>query len=82
MPTTQDGLRALVLELIGDIAPDADVATLDPSDSMQDQLGMDSMDFLNLVTALHDRLGVNIPERDYPKLASLDDAVAYLAARS
>ena len=36
------------------------------------------MDFLNFVTAMHRRLGIDVPEIDYPKLATLDGAVAYL----
>jgi acyl carrier protein len=39
------------------------------------------VDFLNFVLALHERLGVDIPEVDYPKMASLDGAVAYLTAK-
>lgn len=38
------------------------------------------MDFLNLIVALHERTGIEIPERDYPKLSTLDAAVAYLLA--
>ena len=40
------------------------------------------MDFLNFVLALHDRLGVDIPETDYSHLFTLDEAVAYLAAKA
>jgi acyl carrier protein len=45
-----------------------------------EQLDIDSMDFLNLIVALHERTGIEIPERDYPKLSTLDAAVAYLLA--
>ena len=37
------------------------------------------MDFLNLVTALHDETGIDVPERDYPQLASIDGFVTYVA---
>ncbi len=40
------------------------------------------MDFLNFVLALHERLGIDIPEVDYPRLYSLDSAVDYLASAS
>lgn len=49
---------------------------------MQDDLELDSMDFLNLVTALHQQLGLDIPETDYPKIATLALAVGYLKGRS
>jgi acyl carrier protein len=39
---------------------------------------IDSMDFLNLVTALHDETGIDVPERDYPQVATIDGFVAYL----
>ena len=41
----------------------------------------DSMDFLNFITAIHHRLGIDIPEVDYPKLVTLDGAVQYLEAK-
>jgi acyl carrier protein len=48
--------------------------------NLRDQLDLDSMDVLNLVVALHGTLGVEIPEADYPRLATLDDCVEYLAS--
>jgi acyl carrier protein len=39
------------------------------------------MDFLHFVVALHDRLGVDIPEAEYGKLSSIDAIVSYLAAK-
>ena len=38
------------------------------------------MDFLNIIVAVHEQTGIEIPERDYAKLSTLDDAVAYLLA--
>lgn len=46
---------------------------------LQNDLGLDSMDILNFVTALHERLGVSIPEIDYPRIATVQEARAYLA---
>ena len=53
---------------------------LDGSVELAEQLDIDSMDFLNLVTAVSERTGIDIPERDYPKLRTLDDAIVYLSA--
>ena len=55
-------------------------ASVDPAADLREALDIDSMDFLNFVTAIHHRLGVEIPEIDYPKLVTLDGAVAYIAA--
>lgn len=77
---TDGELRETVLRVLGEIAPEADPAMLKPDVSFRDQLDIDSMDFLNFAIALHEELGVEIPEADYPKLATLDGCVEYLAA--
>jgi acyl carrier protein len=76
-----DHLRATVLRVLGDIAPEADLASLKPDLAFREQLDLDSMDMLNFVVGLHAALGVEIPEADYPRLATLDACVEYLAAR-
>lgn len=76
-----DDLRATVLRVLGDIAPEADLASLKPDLAFREQLDLDSMDMLNFVVGLHAALGVDIPEADYPRLAALDACVEYLAAR-
>lgn len=73
--------RTVLLEALHRVAPEADASTIDPAGDLRDQLELDSMDFLNLVTAVGERLGFEIPERDYPHLASLDGFVAYLGAK-
>jgi len=79
---TKDELRAAVLQSLGEIAPEADPAGIKPDLAFRDQLDLDSMDFLNFVVALHERLGVDIPEADYPRLATLDGCVEYLVQRA
>ncbi len=78
---TREDIRQVVWGVLGDIAPEADLATLKPDVSIRDQLDIDSMDFLNVIIALHQVLGVEIPESDYAQLATLDGAVAYLGQR-
>ena len=77
---SEDEIRSLVLEALAAIAPEADLGSLDPREDLREQLEIDSMDLLNLVIGVHERTGVEIPEADYPKLVTLDSAVAYLAA--
>jgi acyl carrier protein len=74
----RDEIRAVVIEELSNIAPDKDVASVLPNADLREALDIDSMDFLNFVTALHQRLGIDIPERDYPKLFTLDLAVNYV----
>jgi len=77
---SDDAIRDTVLEVLRRIAPEADLGTIDPGEPLREQLDLDSVDFLNFVVGLHERLGIDIPEADYGKLASIDDAVAYLTA--
>ena len=75
---TDAEIRALIMQLIGDIAPEADLAQARDSDDIREAFDLDSMDFLNLVTAIHERTKINIPESDYNKIFVLKDAVAYV----
>jgi len=78
---TDDAIRKLVLSALAGVAPELDEATLEPDKNFRDQLDIDSMDFLNYVIALHEALGIDIPESDYAKVASIEGAVAYLSAK-
>jgi acyl carrier protein len=78
---TPDQARAVFLDELVKVAPDLDPAEIGGGDHIQDDLELDSMDVLNLVAALHARLGVDIPEADYPRIATADAAAAYLAER-
>lgn len=71
--------RSLICEILGSIAPEADLAALSGNEDLRDALDLDSMDFLNFMIALHERVGIDIPEADYAKLRTLDGAIAYLA---
>lgn len=78
---TRDAIRATLLRVLGDVAPEADLHALRPDRELRDQLDLDSMDMLNAVIALHHALGIDIPEADYGRLATLDGAVDYLAGK-
>jgi acyl carrier protein len=77
---TRDEIRATVLRVLGEVAPEADLASLKPDIGLREQLDVDSMDLLNFVIGLHNALNIEIPETDYPKLATLDGCVQYLMA--
>ena len=74
-------IRSLVVQQLGRIAPEADLAALRDDALLREELEIDSMDFLHFATALHDALGVDIPESDYEQIASLGSCVDYLVAR-
>ena len=77
---TDNELRATILDSLLSVAPDVDAATLDSRREFREQFDFDSMDYLSFATALHARLGVDVPEVDYRKLGTLDGCVRYVAA--
>jgi acyl carrier protein len=77
--TSTEALRSAIIEALLDVAPDVDANALDASVPFRDQFDFDSMDQLNFVVALHRRLGVDVPETDYPQLSTLAGCVEYLS---
>ena len=73
-----EALKPAIVNALTSVAPEIDPATIDPAIDLREQFDLDSMDFLNFIIALHERFGVDIPETDYPQLASLDGALGYL----
>ena len=60
------------------IAPDIDIDTIDRDGDLREEFDIDSMDFLNLVTALGKQFGATMPEADYPRMATFNTLIAYL----
>jgi acyl carrier protein len=79
---TPQEIRKVVVESLKRVAPEIDPASIEDGSNFRDEFDLDSMDFLNFVLALHARLGVDIPEADYPRLYTLAGAVAYLASKT
>ena len=77
---TKNEVKEVVLRVLGQIAPEADLSQLKPDRRIRDQLDIDSMDMLNFVIGIHKELHVDIPEADYPKLVTVDGCLNYLAA--
>jgi acyl carrier protein len=74
-------IRDTVLRVLGQIAPEADSADIKSDVNLRDQLDIDSMDFLNFLIGLNQELKIDIPERDYGQLTTVDACVSYLADR-
>jgi acyl carrier protein len=70
--------RLAVLDIIQTIVPDEDLAALNDADPLREQIDLDSMDFLDIVMELRKLYGVQVPEDDYPNLATLAGCVTYL----
>lgn len=78
---TEDEIKAVVIDVLSGVAPNVDTQSIDPEVNFRDQFDFDSMDFLNFAIGLNERLKVEIPETDYPKLSSLSGCVAYLSKK-
>lgn len=75
---THAEVQQIVLDIIADIAPDEDISNVKPEVRLRDQLSLDSMDFLDIVMELRKKHGIEVPEADYPQLASLELCANYL----
>jgi acyl carrier protein len=74
-------IQKAVLRALSNIAPEVEVESIDPRKDLRDQIDIDSVDFLNFVIGLHKELGVEIPDADVPRLATLDGCIAYLLSK-
>lgn len=74
-------IRTVVFATLKSIAPEIEEDELRLQRPLRQQVDLDSMDWLNFLLGLHEKLKVEIPEADYAKLVTLDDVVAYLAAK-
>jgi acyl carrier protein len=79
---THDDAITLLARLLRPIAPDVDMGALDPAASLTDEADLDSIDFLNLVTALDEETGIEVPERDYPLVRTVDGFASYVVAHA
>ncbi|MEO1060113.1 MAG: phosphopantetheine-binding protein [Actinomycetota bacterium] len=82
MALTVDTARSILVEVLCDVAPDLDPSDLDDDADLFDDLGLDSMDVLNVATGIYDRTGIEVPEVDYPRLVSIGGGADYLSGRA
>ena len=74
-------IKTRVIAIIKSIAPEIEEGELRADRPLRDQIDLDSMDWLNVLVAVNQKLHVDIPEADYGKLVTLDNLVAYLRAK-
>jgi acyl carrier protein len=78
---TEDQVKQIVTDIINEIAPDEETTDLKSDVNLRDQMDLDSMDFLDIVMELRKQHGIEVPEADYPELASLDSCANYLTPK-
>ena len=79
-PRSND-IETRILEALTEVAPEMESVNLDPDKNFRDQIDLDSVDFLQYILALEQKVGIKVPEIDYPKLSSLKGSVNYVESR-
>lgn len=77
---TRDEARELMRSVLREIAPEANLDDVAEGETLQEALDLDSIDFLNFVTGLAEATGLEIPERDYPQLSTVEGCIGYLTS--
>ena len=75
---TREEVRRAVVNILEDIAPDADPSSIKDDVTLREQMDLDSMDFLDIVMELRKRFNIEVPESDYQELVSMDSCIQYL----
>jgi acyl carrier protein len=78
---TEDELKKIIADILKQIAPDTDPAELLPDDNIREKLEIDSFDALQFIVALDEKLGVETPEQDYGKIATMRTLVDYILGK-
>lgn len=75
---TEDEIKQIIFQLLKRIAPDMEPSELKPDENIRETLNIDSFDSLQFIVALNEKLGIEIPEQDYGKIATLKALVSYI----
>jgi acyl carrier protein len=76
-----DEVKSTILHIIGQVAPEIPAESIDPHARLQEEMDIDSMDFLRILVAINEQLGVEIPEKDYGQVGTLESLVHYVEKR-
>lgn len=79
---TKDEIKRVIIEQILEVAPEIEEDEILPNENLQRSLEIDSFDFLKILTALNEELGIEVPEADYAKVDTLENMANYFAKRS
>ena len=79
---TREEIQLTIFELLKKTAPDTDPRSLKPDENIRETLNIDSFDALRFLVALHEKLGIDIPEEDYGKTTTLGSLTDYLEKKT
>lgn len=74
---TKEELQSEIIKAILEIAPDVEADEIEVGENIQRSLEIDSFDFLKILTAMHEKTGVEVPEADYAKVGSVEEMANY-----
>jgi acyl carrier protein len=77
-----ENIHQNIVDLLQQIAPDTKPSELKLDENIIETLNIDSFDFLLFVIALHEKTGVEIPEEDYGKINTIQNAIEYIQNKS
>ncbi len=77
-----ENIHQNIVDLLQQIAPDTEPSELKLNENIRETLNIDSFDFLQFVIALHEKTSVEIPEEDYGKINTIQNAIAYIQGKS
>jgi acyl carrier protein len=73
-----DELKNIIVAGLKQIAPADAVDNVGPDDKFLQKLDLDSFDHLNFLIAISGQIGIEIPEKDYGKLDTMQKIIEYL----
>jgi len=73
-----DDAREAIVKVLREVAPEIELDGVAGDADLREELGLDSMDILNFAIGLQERTGVDVPERDYQQIVTLDGCARYL----
>ena len=76
-PFSEERVKEIIMEQLG-----VSAEQVTPNASFIDDLGADSLDTVELVMALEEEFGVEIPDEDAEKIATVQNAIDYVKAKA
>ena len=77
-----DDIRSAVIDALLEVAPEVDPSSIDDAVPLQEQVDIDSLDFLVFLEGVAERTGVEVAEQAYEQIATLDGLTSYVAAQA
>lgn len=77
--TVREKLQAVLIEQLG-LTPEK-ASVMNDTSSIQDDLGADSLDTVELIMAIEEAFGLEIPDEAAEKMPTVGDVLRYLSER-